>query len=443
MKIEELKSKGLDVEWNITVPSDVVDIRLSEKYKKISSTIKIPGFRPGKVPINIIKQRYSKSIIPEVLDEVVNDTLKNAVIQKKLKPSVQPKVDVRKFEEGSELVFNVTFQIMPEIEKVDLKKIAVEKPFLEIENDDIERTLKELANKHERFEPLKTKRKSKKNDLILFDYEGLINGKAFKGNKGKDETVVLGSNKYIPGYEDQMIGLELKQKKDIIVTFPEDYRMREVAGKKAIFSLNIKDIQEKVQNIKIDDQLAKEVGEKDLDSLKQKIKEKMNNDYEQYAKLKVRRELTDKILDLHKFDIPSRMVDDEINFLKNQAKDKNDKEINNLAKRRVKLGLILNSIGNLNNIEVSDQDLTKAVVAEAQKYPGEEKKVVDFYKENPQMMNNLRGVAFEEKVIDFIANVCSVKKKKYTFDELFNTKELKDEKKLINANKQKKEKKDE
>ncbi len=255
--------------------------------------------------------------------------------------------------------------------------------------------------------------------------------------------MVLGSNKYIPGYEDQMIGLELKQKKDIIVTFPEDYRMREVAGKKAIFSLNIKDIQEKVQNIKIDDQLAKEVGEKDLDSLKQKIKEKMNNDYEQYAKLKVRRELTDKILDLHKFDIPSRMVDDEINFLKNQAKDKNDKEINNLAKRRVKLGLILNSIGNLNNIEVSDQDLTKAVVAEAQKYPGEEKKVVDFYKENPQMMNNLRGVAFEEKVIDFIANVCSVKKKKYTFDELFNTKELKDEKKLINANKQKKEKKDE
>ncbi len=166
MKIEELKSKGLDVEWNITVPSDVVDIRLSEKYKKISSTIKIPGFRPGKVPINIIKQRYSKSIIPEVLDEVVNDTLKNAVIQKKLKPSVQPKVDVRKFEEGSELVFNVTFQIMPEIEKVDLKKIAVEKPFLEIENDDIERTLKELANKHERFEPLKTKRKSKK--MILY-----------------------------------------------------------------------------------------------------------------------------------------------------------------------------------------------------------------------------------------------------------------------------------
>ena len=168
----------------------------------------------------------------------------------------------------------------------------------------------------------------------------------------------------------------------------------------------------------------------------------MNNDYEQYAKLKVRRELTDKILSLHKFDIPSRMVEDEVNFLKNQTKDKTNKEINNLAERRVKLGLILNNIGNANKIEVSDQDLTKAVAAEAQKYPGEEKKVVDFYKENPQMMNNLRGVAFEEKVIDFIANVCSVEKKKYTFDELFNTKELKDEKKLIGSNK-KKEKKNE
>ena len=437
MRIDELKSNGLDIEWNITVPANVIKIKISEKYEKISSSIKLPGFRPGKVPLNIIKQRYSKSIMPEVLDEVVNDTLKNAVLKKKLKPSVQPKVDVKKFEEGSELIFNVSFQIMPEIEKVDLKRIIVEKPYLEIESDDLERTLKELANKHERFEPLKKKRASKKNDLILFDYEGLINGKAFKGNKGENETVVLGSNKYIPGYEDQMIGLELDQKKDITVTFPKDYRMKDIAGKKAIFSLKIKDIQEKVKSIKIDNQLAKELGENDLDSLKLKIRDKMNNDYEQYAKLKVRRELTDKILDLHKFDNPSRMVDDEINFLKSQAKDKSDKEIKKLAERRVKLGLILNSIGGSNKIEVSDQDLTKAVVAEAQKYPGEEKKVVDFYKENPQMMNNLRGVAFEEKVIDFIANVCSVKKKKYSFDELFNTDELKDEKKLINSNKNK------
>ena len=239
-----------------------------------------------------------------------------------------------------------------------------------------------------------------------------------------------------------MIGLELDQKKDITVTFPKDYRMKEIAGKNAIFSLRIKDIQERVKNIKIDNQLAEELGEKDLDLLKKKIEEKMNNDYEQYAKLKVRRELTDKILSLHKFDIPSRMVEDEVNFLKNQAKDKTDKEINNLAEKRVKLGLILNNIGNANKIKVSDQDLTKAVAAEAQKYPGEEKKVVDFYKENPQMINNLRGIAFEEKVIDFIANVCSVEKKKYTFDELFNTKELKDEKKLIGSNK-KKEKKNE
>ena len=437
MRIDELKSKGLDVEWNITVPANVIKIKISEKYEKISSSIKLPGFRPGKVPLNIIKQRYSKSIMPEVLDEVVNDTLKNAVLKKKLKPSVQPKVDVKKFEEGSELIFNVSFQIMPEIEKVDLKKIIVEKPFLEIESDDLERTLKELANKHERFEPIKNKRASKKNDLILFDYEGLINGKPFNGNKGENETVVLGSNKYIPGYEDQMIGLELNQKKDITVTFPKDYRMKDIAGKKAIFSLKIKDIQEKVKDIKIDNQLAKELGEKDLDSLKLKIREKMNNDYEQYAKLKVRRELTDKILDLHKFDIPSRMVEDEINFLKSQAKDKSDEDINKLAERRVKLGLILNSIGGTNNIEVSDQDLTKAVVAEAQKYPGEEKKVVDFYKKNPQMMNNLRGVAFEEKVIDFIANVCSVTKKKYSFDELFSTNELKNEKKLIDSNKKK------
>ena len=431
MKIDEIKSKGLDREWNITIPAEVINKKLLEKYTKISSTVKLPGFRPGKVPMNIIKQRYSQSIMPEVLDEVVNSSLKEAVIERNIKPSVQPKVDIKKFEEGNELIFNVSFQIMPDIQTIDLKKIKVEKPFLEITEKDIEKTLQELANKHERFEPLKNKRKAKKNDLILFNYIGRINGKEFKDNKGEDETVVLGSKKYIPGYEEQMEGTEIGEKKKIKVTFPSDYREKSIANKEAEFELEIKDIQSRVKNINIDNQLAVEMGEKDLESLKTKIKEKMNNDYEQYSRLKVRRELTDEIIKIHKFQIPSRMIEDEEKFLESQAKDKTKKEIGEFAERRVKLGLIINAIGTENKIEITDQDLTKSVVAEAQKYPGEEKKVVEFYQKNPQMMNNLRGVAFEEKVIDFILNVCSIKQKKCSFDELFNSDQLKEEKKSI------------
>ena len=431
MKVEEIKTKGLDVEWNVTVPAVKINEKINERYLKIAGTVKLPGFRPGKVPMNIIKQRYSASILPEVLDEVVNSSLKEVVVEKKIQPSVQPKVDIKKFEEGSELVFNVSFQKMPDIKEIDLKKITVEKPVLEIEDKDIKKALTELADKHERFEPLKAKRNAKKGDLVLFDYEGKINNKSFEGNKGVNETVVLGSNKYIPGYEEQMIGIAVDEEKDINVTFPNDYRVRDIAGKEATFNLKIKDIQSKVKDIAIDEKLAKEMGEKDLESLKKKIRDKMTSDYNQFSSLKVRREITEKVLSASKFDIPSKMIEEEIKFMKSQDSKKSDKEIKELATRRVKLGLILNSIGKNNKIEVNDKDLTQAVVSEAQKYPGDEKKVVDFYQKNPQMMNNLRGLAFEEKVLNFISNVCILKPKNYTFDDLFNTKQLEPEKNLV------------
>ena len=431
MKVEEIKTKGLDVEWNVTVPAVKINEKINERYLKIAGTVKLPGFRPGKVPMNIIKQRYSASILPEVLDEVVNSSLKEVVVEKKIQPSVQPKVDIKKFEEGSELVFNVSFQKMPDIKEIDLKKITVEKPVLEIEDKDIKKALTELADKHERFEPLKAKRNAKKGDLVLFDYEGKINNKSFEGNKGVNETVVLGSNKYIPGYEEQMIGIAVDEEKDINVTFPNDYRVRDIAGKEATFNLKIKDIQSKVKNVAIDEKLAKEMGEKDLESLKKKIRDKMMSDYNQFSSLKVRREITEKVLSASKFDIPSKMIEEEIKFMKSQDSKKSDKEIKELATRRVKLGLILNSIGKNNKIEVNDKDLTQAVVSEAQKYPGDEKKVVDFYQKNPQMMNNLRGLAFEEKVLNFISNVCILKPKNYTFDDLFNTKQLEPEKNLV------------
>ena len=439
MSIKELNNKGLDREWLVTVPGVAVSNKLDEKYLQISKTAKLPGFRPGKVPINMIKERYAKSVLPEVMDDIINTTIKNAVKEKELRPSVQPKVNIEKFEEGNELIFKVFFQIMPEIPDMDLKKISIEKPVLEIKDEDVKRTLEELAEKHERFEPLKKNRSAKKNDLILFDYEGTIGGKKFKGNEGKDETVVIGSNKFIPGYEDQMIGTEIGEKKKINVTFPKDYRVTEIAGKKAQFLISIKDIQSRVSKVKIDDKLATELGEKSLDSLKEKIKEKMNIDYNKFSELKIRREATEKLLKLYKFNLPSKMIDEEINFIKTQSKDKTETEVKDFATRRVKLGLILNNIGGKNNIEVNDQDLTKAVVAETQKHPGQEKKIVDFYKNNPQMMNNLRGVAFEEKVLTFITKACSIKTKNYTFDELFNQDQLKPEKKMVSSQKKGKE----
>ena len=435
MKLDIIKSKGLDIEWRITVPSRDLSPKFEEEYSNLSKNVKLPGFRPGKVPLKIVKQKYAQNVTQKILDEVINFSLRKTAAEKKIQPSIQPKVKVEKYEEGGDLIFSAVFQIMPEVPDIDLKKIEVEKSELLIDEKDTDKTLQELAKNHERFEPLKKKRKSKKGDLILFDFEGKINNKEFKGSRGKDETVVLGSKKYIPGYEEQMENLEIGQESELNVVFPDDYREKNLANKKAMFKIKIKDIQERVKDVAVDDKLAKELGEQTLVILKEKVKEKMINDFNKFSVLKMRRELTDIILNKLKFDVPSGMIADEKVFLNNQNNNQEKKlsndEIEKMSKRRVKLGLILNSIGKKNNIEINDKDLTKAVVNEAQKYPGDEKKVVDFYKQNPKMMENLRGIAFEEKVMDFLINSVSKKIKKSTFDELFKSDKLKSEKELV------------
>ncbi len=435
MKLDIIKSKGLDIEWRITVPSRDLSPKFEEEYSNLSKNVKLPGFRPGKVPLKIVKQKYAQNVTQKILDEVINFSLRKTAAEKKIQPSIQPKVKVEKYEEGGDLIFSAVFQIMPEVPDIDLKNIKVEKSELLIDEKDTDKTLQELAKNHERFEPLKKKRKSKKGDLILFDFEGKINNKQFKGSRGKDETVVLGSKKYIPGYEEQMENLEIGQESELNVVFPDDYREKNLANKKAMFKIKIKDIQERVKDVAVDDKLAKELGEQTLVSLKEKVKEKMINDFNKFSVLKMRRELTDIILNKLTFDVPSGMIADEKVFLNNQNKNQEKKlsndEIEKMSKRRVKLGLILNSIGKKNNIEINDKDLTKAVVNEAQKYPGDEKKVVDFYKQNPNMMENLRGIAFEEKVMDFLVNCVSKKIKKSTFDELFKSDKLKSEKELV------------
>ena len=295
-------------------------------------------------------------------------------------------------------------------------------------------TLNDIAKRHERFSPLKKSRKSINGDLVLFDYIGKIDNKEFANGAGKDETVVLGSNKYIPGYEEQMVGLNVGDEKEIKVKFPEDYREKS-AGKNAKFELKIKDIQERVKKINVDDKLAKEVGENNLENLKKKIPQKMPSAFKILALLIMRRQATEILLKKIKIELPSKMVEEEFNFLKTNSKDKKENEIEDLANRRVKLGVIISSISEKNKIFVEDSDLTKSVVEEAKKYPGQEQKVVQFYKDNPAMMNNLRGIALEEKVANFVVNSCNKTEKKCTMDELFKSDFLKQERSEISNKK--------
>ena len=438
MKIEELKKTNhLNVEWKVTIPAPEINIELDKKYLEIQKDVKIPGFRQGKVPLSIIKDRYSKNVLPEVTDKVINENLTKAILEKKLKPAIQPKVDIDKYEEGGDMSLNVSFQLMPEIGNIDIGSFTIERSKLKITENDIKNSLEDISKKHERFTPLTKKRKSILGDLVLFDYVGKIKDKVFSGGSGNDETVVLGSNKYIPGYEDQMVGLNVGEAKAVKVKFPDDYRTKELAGKDAIFDIKIKDIQERVKKVPIDDKLATEVGEKNLNDLKNKIREKMQTDFQTLSNLKMRREAGETLLKSTKFDIPSKMIDSEFGYLKSNSNDKkiDEKSTKKLAERRVKLGLIINSIADKNNIVVEDSDLTKAVADEASKYPGQEKQVVEFYKQNPNLMQNLRGVAMEEKVMLYVVNSCKKKDKECTIDELFKSDFLKEENELIKQNK--------
>jgi trigger factor len=234
-----------------------------------------------------------------------------------------------------------------------------------------------------------------------------------------------------------MVGLNVGEAKAVKVKFPDDYRTKELAGKDAIFDVKIKDIQERVKKVPIDDKLATEVGEKNLNDLKNKIREKMQTDFQTLSNLKMRREASETLLKSTKFDIPSKMIDSEFGYLKSNSNDKkiDEKSTKKLAERRVKLGLIINSIADKNNIVVEDSDLTKAVADEASKYPGQEKQVVEFYKQNPNLMQNLRGVAMEEKVMLYVVNSCKKKDKECTIDELFKSDFLKEENELIKQNK--------
>ena len=438
MKIEELKKTNhLNVEWKVTIPAPEINIELDKKYLEIQKDVKIPGFRQGKVPLNIIKDRYSKNVLPEVTDKVINENLTKAILEKKLKPAIQPKVDIDKYEEGGDMSLNVSFQLMPEIGNIDIGSFTIERSKLKITENDIKNSLEDISKKHERFTPLTKKRKSILGDLVLFDYVGKIKDKVFSGGSGNDETVVLGSNKYIPGYEDQMVGLNVGEAKAVKVKFPEDYRTKELAGKDAIFDIKIKDIQERVKKVPIDDKLATEVGEKNLNDLKNKIREKMQTDFQTLSNLKMRREAGETLLKSTKFDIPSKMIDSEFGYLKSNSNDKkiDEKNTKKLAERRVKLGLIINSIADKNNIVVEDSDLTKAVADEASKYPGQEKQVVEFYKQNPNLMQNLRGVAMEEKVMLYVVNSCKKKDKECTIEELFKSDFIKEENEQIKQNK--------
>ena len=403
---------------------------------EVASTAKIDGFRPGKVPMPIVKSRFGTQVSGEIVEKQVSDSMRKLFTDKKIKPAMQPKVDFEgKPLDGSDVKFTVNIEIMPDIKIQDFSKLKFDRLVASVEEKDINKALEDIANNQKSYAPLKKKRKSKIGDSVLIDFKGYMDGKLFDGGTAENHRLELGSGQMIPGFEEQLIGLNVNDKKDVEVNFPENYQKADLSGKPATFKVIIKDILE-AEKSKINDELATRMGLPDLKSLKEAIKNQIEINYKATARNRIKRDLLDKLSKDYSFEVPKTMLENENKVIWDRFeqdrkagvideidKGKKDsvlkKEYSEIAERRVRLGLLMAEIGDVNKIIVTEDEIKTAVMQEARKYPGEENKVIEFYQKNPEAANAVKAPLFEEKVVDHIISKCSIKDIKVTSEKLY------------------------
>ncbi|MCB1532437.1 MAG: trigger factor [Alphaproteobacteria bacterium] len=436
MQVKELKAEGLTHEMEITIAAKEIDAATDQKIAEIAKTIRQPGFRPGKVPLKIVKQKYGNAILGEVLEKIVNETSAKVMKDKKLEPAIQPKIEVKSkdFGQGNDLVYSMNVEVLPKFEITDLKGLKLQKLVAKPDAKSVDEALERIAANNTSTKKVETKRGAKEGDTIVFDFDGRTadDDVHHDGMKSEGFRLRLGSGQFIPGFEDQLIGLKVGESKDVKVAFPENYGATELAGRDAIFECKLHEIHEPAE-AKIDDDFAKSLGLDDVKALKTAVEEQLQNELDFNSRLVLKKNLLDVLDEKHKFDVPPTMLEIEHkNILdqieldrqrnpdadKEELSDKEKAEFKDIADRRVRLGLILSAIGRDNKLTVADQELQRAVITEAQKYPGQEKEVFDYYSKNPQALESLRAPIFEEKVVDYIVELAEVKEKEISPEEL-------------------------
>ncbi|MBL9033242.1 MAG: trigger factor [Rhodospirillaceae bacterium] len=433
MQITETNANGLKREFKVVIPADKLKDQVDSRLKELGERIKMPGFRPGKVPLQLLKQRYEKSVMGEVLERSVQEGSSQLMTEHNLRPAGQPKVEIVKFEDGQDLEFSVALEVIPEITPVDFKTISLQKTVVEVPESEIEESLQRLAKRQRKAEPAAEGHAAQSGDVAVIDFVGRVDGKEFDGGKAEDFHLELGSGMFIPGFEDQLIGLKKGDSRTVKVTFPAEYGNKELAGKPAEFEVTAKEIRTPVDT-PLDDELAKAMGVDDLATLRKRVREQIERDYGLAARSRLKRGLLDLLADKHDFTLPESLVDAEFEAIwrqieadikadrldaedKGKSEDQLKSEYQDIAKRRVKLGLLLSEVGRANNIQVPNEDLTRAVIAEARRFPGQEKQVIDYYQKSPEALNQLRAPIYEDKVIDFILEMAQVSERRATPDE--------------------------
>ncbi|MEK9597008.1 MAG: trigger factor [Rhodospirillaceae bacterium] len=448
MQVTETVNDGLKREFQVVVEASEIDAKVDNRLAELAPTMNLPGFRPGKVPPSLLKKRYGKSMLGEILESTVNEATQSTLEERGLRAATQPHIEVTSFDEGQNLEYSIKLELMPDITPMDFSSLELVRPKAEPSDKDIDDALTRMAGEQKRSEPIKKARKSKSGDVIVLDFTGYIDGEAFEGGSAEGQQLELGSNTFIPGFEEQLIGVNADDEVKVEVTFPEDYPRADYAGKAATFETKIHEIREPVA-VEIDDEFAKNFGLEDLAGLREAIGQQIGQEFSNASRFKTKRALLDKLAAAHEFELPEGMLEAEYQQICQQARpqqeqgaqqpdhdhdhdhqhsqqaadegmsDEDKAEHRNVAVRRVRLGLLLAEVGRLNNIQVSDEEVQRAIMQQATRFPGQERQVVEFYQTNPEARASVQAPLFEDKVVDFILEMAKIEDVTVAAEDLF------------------------
>ena len=419
MKVTVENKKGLSKDLKIFVDKKTMNSYMDEKYEEIKGTVNLKGFRPGKVPKEILKRQFGKAVFNEVLDKVLKDTSTKALEEKKIKPAGQPKLDLKTYGEDKDLEYVISVTELPKVEVKSIENLKFDDYTVKIDEKEADKRIKEIAKNQPSFKDVKDS-KAKEGDLVTFDYTATVDEKTFKGSEGKNTQLTLGKNLFLKGFDNQLIGVKNGDEKVVEATLPENFPEKDLINKKAKFNCKILSVKIP-EETKIDDDFAKNLGAKDLKDLKLLITKQINDEYKNSLDRLSKNQILKEIEKFKVSEIPENLMEEEIKILSQGMSDedakKSRKNFEEIAKKRIKVGLILNEFGEQNKVKVTEQELQTEVQKQIRMMPGQEKMVMDFYQKNPSAVASLRGTVYEDKIINLIKEKAKSNKKEITKDE--------------------------
>ncbi len=420
MKVTVENKKGLNKDIKVFIDKKTMNSYMDDKYEEIKGTVNLKGFRPGKVPVEVLKRQFGKAVFSEVLDKVLKDTTTKALEENKIKPAGQPKLDLKTYGEDKDLEYIISVTEFPKVELKSIENIKFDEYTVKIDESETEKRIKEIAKNTPSFKDAPPETKAKEGDLVSFDYTATVDEKSFKGGEGKNTQLTLGKDLFLKGFDKQLVGVKKDDQKIVEAILPENFPEKELVNKKAKFNCKILSVKIS-EEVKIDDQFAKNLGAKDLKDLKTLISKQINDEYknslDRLSKNQILKELEKFKVD----EIPQNLVDEEVKVLSQGMTDEDKKKskdnFEEIAKKRIKVGLILNEFGEQNQIKVSEQELQAEVQKQIRMMPGQEKMVMDFYQKNQSALASLRGTVYEEKILNLVKQKAKSNKKEVSKEE--------------------------